>query len=277
MRFCQDERLYTPKPEYVGRNIIVAIDASKTNSAMFVSDEYGNILNDYEISGDKYDDIYYQTWEQRKFLKTLFEGSHVMLGGIEDIITKDSRGMEEHESRLKITLVYASFISAFQDYCGCTLEPINNWAWKSDILPEKYRTRNHHKGSLDWHKDMHSRYANRKDDITDAWCILQHLLKKHNISKIIHISDDIEDMRQCSYVILSGHTDMAGHVEYRFNKSINLEQNIAFLSNRLKGKNVANFFRVPIGALSIKQIYDKCYGTFSREEREVIIMVFKGS
>ena len=103
MKYYKNEKIYTPRPEYTRQDVMVAIDASKTNTGMFVADRYGNILDDYEISGERSDDIYYQTWEQRKFIKTLFAGSNIVLGGIEDIITKDSHGMREHESRLKIT------------------------------------------------------------------------------------------------------------------------------------------------------------------------------
>lgn len=290
MYYLQDNVQYTVRPEYVGRDIIVAIDSSKTDSAFFVADKFGNILNDYDICGLKSDDIYWQTYEQRKFLKTLFSGSNIILGGIEDVITKKtygsgdkeksyrvSRGMEEHQSRLKITLVYASFISVFQDCFDYTLEPVNNWSWKTEILPEEYRTRDHHKGSQDWHNDMHTAYAGRNDNITDAWCILQYLLKKHNISRVVPVSNDVEDMKQCKYSLLSSKTNMAGHIEYRYNASLSIEQNIAFLSNRLKDTKVANFFRVPISALNIKDIYAKCYGTFLREERELIIMVYKGT
>lgn len=275
MKYYKNEKNYTPRPEYTRQDVMVAIDASKTNTGMFVADRYGNILDDYEISGERSDDIYYQTWEQRKFIKTLFAGSNIVLGGIEDIITKDSRGMREHESRLKITLVYASFISAFQDYFSYTLEPINNWAWKSDVLPEQYRTRDHSKGSLDWHNDMHTKYAGRKDDITDAWCILQHLIRKHNISRAVPVSDDIEDMRPCKVFLVSGKSNMVGHNEFKYNAALNFEQNVAFLSNRLSDIAVANFFRVPISTLSIKDIYEKCYGSFAREERELITMVAK--
>lgn len=266
---------HTFRPEYTGQEIIVAIDSSKTDSAIIVADKFGNPLNDYDICGSSSDDIYWQTCEQRKFIKTIFNGAKIILGGIEDIITRKSKGMEEHESRLKITLVYASFISSFQDYLGYTLDRVNNWAWKSDILPEEYRTQEHYKGSKDWCNDTRNKYAGRNDNITDAYCILLHLLKSNNISNIIEISSNIEDMKPCDWVYVSGHMNLTGNIEFKYNESLSIEQNIAFVSNRLPENNTVCFFKVPTNKLDIKEIYNRCYKTFARKEDELIIMIYK--
>ena len=168
-------------PIYSGKKIIVAIDSSKSNTAIVVGDTSGVILDDYEISGKGSEvDVDQLCWETRDAIKVLFKDADVIRVGIENVITKKDRryaGQDYHYSRTVINAVFNNFIFYFQDYHGITPILVNNQTWKAETLPEEYRKRTHDKGSLDYFKDMGSIYGTRSDDITDAVCIFRYLCK----------------------------------------------------------------------------------------------------
>mgnify|MGYP003297521436 CR=1 FL=1 len=62
-------------PCYAGKNLVIAIDSSKSNSAMVVGKPDGTILDDYEISGAGANvDVYDLCADTRQFIKELFRG-----------------------------------------------------------------------------------------------------------------------------------------------------------------------------------------------------------
>lgn len=168
--------------EYGNRKIVIAIDSSKSNTAMSVWDSTGVFLDDYEISGAGGDvEIYQHCWNMRTVLKELFKNADIIDVGLEDIITKNEKGykgLQIHQSRAKITAVFDSLICFFQDSFGLMPQLVNNQAWKSAVLPEEYRKRDHKKGSLDWFNNLGNRWAGRSDDVTDCVCIGMYMFKK---------------------------------------------------------------------------------------------------
>lgn len=282
MEFRQNGSLYSVKPEYVGKDIMVAIDASKTNSCMFVADKYGNVLDDYELSGKAEDNILDQCFKERQFLTSLLMGANVIVGGIEDIITKKdkgeiSRGMMEHESRFKITAIFMSFISYFQDHHNFTLELINNWAWKSNTLPEEFRSGEYakdKKGSLAYHKRLKTKYANRKDDVTDAYQILQYLKIIHNITDTVVVEGPKELTRHKHAIwLFSSNSDVAGTRQFICNSTEYSPKDIvSFIANRLIVKQVG-YCLLPISMFTIDEIYSLCSGNFMVKEDNLILAV----
>lgn len=169
-------------PSYSGRKIIIAIDSSKSNTAIVVGDTSGVVLDDYEISGRGTEvNVYQLCWDTRNAIKILFQGADVVRVGIENVITKKNTarhaGQDYHYSRTVINAVFNNFIFYFQDYHGITPILVNNQTWKAETLPEEYRKRTHNKGSLDYFKDTDSVYGSRSDDVTDAICIFRYLCK----------------------------------------------------------------------------------------------------
>lgn len=247
------------EPSYSGMNVIVSIDSSKSNSAMFVASSNGVILDDYEISGAGGDvDVYKLCWDTRKQLANLFRGAKVQLVGIEDIITKKGKhtGLETHQSRAKITAVFNSFIAYFQDHHDIMPVLVNNQAWKSYVLPEEYRTRAHDKGSKDWLYDIGSVYGERTDDICDAYCILQFLKGNYHISVIESVDNiDLRDVPYKFYVMpkLYGPEELMR--EFKYNPDFMLMDNIKTIANICSpGQN--GFVKVPISLIPIDWIYE---------------------
>lgn len=266
------------EPLFINKKLIVAIDGSKTNSAMFVANEYGVIITDYEFRGISEDDILLQCWWIRRTLSMIFKGSKIIVGGIENIVTEnDERGKSEHTVRYKLTSIMNSFIFYFQDNHNFTLELVNNWLWKSKTLPEEFRSgiyKSKEKGSLAYHRSISSKYAYRKDDITDAYQILQFLKMEHNISSTIKIDSVLEMNLDYDYYLASIRTNTYGYIEFNYNKEFPIFRNVSFVSNNLSGEQIG-FFTIPTTACTPELIYEKCRGIFQQEEYELKVIVMK--
>jgi len=273
LSYYQDGYSYVPKPEYSGKKINIAIDSSKTNSCIQVFDINGNDLNDYELRGEPSDDVLYQIDNQRSVLQTIFKDAMVQMGGIEDIVTKKSQGMQEHESRYKITMIFANFIIYFQEHHGITLELINNWSWKNTVLPSEYRTDKHRKGSLDWHKDRHTKFANRKDDMTDAHCIKEYLCIKHEITGAERV-EGMPEVPKHKYLwqLYSKATSVGMTKMFTYNDNVNLKDTLSYMVNRISLTEIGSMV-VPISIFNAEDIYTRCQGEFKDMERELYLIM----
>lgn len=247
-------------PEYTGKHIVIAIDSSKSNTAIIVGTPTGHVLDDYEISGAGADtDVYDLCQITRTNIKRLFEGANIMYVGIEDIITKKQKGyqgLEIHQSRYKITAVFDNFIFTFQEFFDVMPHLINNNAWKSRILPEEYRTRAHKKGSKDYMQAQGSNYGYRKDDVTDALCIYQYIVQVNHFEEIHSIVDLFPCSKSYDYIIVPDTATGPGMIRYEVANSGTLEQNISTVAYHLKPGQLG-IFKWPIEQLTIDQIYSE--------------------
>lgn len=273
------KRVFSYEPSYVGEQVLVAIDSSKSNSAIVVADEFGDILDDYEISGAGSDvEVYQLCYETRKQLRSLFDGAKVLSVGIENIITKnkgDYRGMEIHSSRIKITAVFDSFIFYFQDYHNITPHLINNQSWKMYTLPEEYRSRNHKKGSKDYFDDIGGRWAGRKDDITDVVCIMKYLINISEIKAVRKIKESLPCDKKFDYMIFPVSMSLPEKCKiFEFNSKLNIIQNVTSTAAMLSNSNSLGYFEYPTELLSMKDIYsNKLKGKFNKECLKVNVVV----
>ena len=275
--FVQD---YTPS--YQGQHIVIAIDSSKTNSAIIVGTPKGRVLDDYEIGGSGTDvDVYDLCKYARKQLRMLFDGAKILFVGIEDIITKKqngfSAGLEIHQSRAKITAVFNNYVFLFQDYFAIMPTFINNWAWKSTILPDAYRTKQHKKGSKDWLKSIGHEYGNRKDDVTDAFCIFMYICRTHKFKVVDNITTVCPTHKDFIYQIFPENYDMVGAKWFNICNKESLEHNLSTVAERCAKGEVA-MFKFPIERIPIDVIYsDKLQRVgnhvFTRKDTEVAVCV----
>lgn len=273
-------------PSYSGQHIVIAIDSSKSNTAMFVSTAKGRVLDDYEISGAGEDtDVYDLCKYTRKQLKSLFYEADILFVGIEDIITKKETkdgkesygGVDIHTSRQKITAVFDNFMFLFEEYFNIRPTPINNWLWKSTILPNDYRTRNHKKGSKDWLKDLGSPYGLRKDDVTDAYCILQFIIKtyKFNVKEVVETTCPTN--KKYIYTIFPENVDLPGSKWYEIKNNDTLMHNITAVADRCSEDEVA-LFKWPIANIPLDVIYSDKLSilgnhVFTRKDKNVVVCV----
>ena len=295
MELCKNGiPVYEFVPSYGGRKLIVSIDSSKSNSAMIVWDEYGHPLDDYEISGAGSDvDVYELCWDTRKELRKLFYGAEVVLCGIEDIITKkeskvrygkdgkttyEYHGLDTHQSRAKITAVFDNFIFFFQDYCNINPIKVPNWAWKHGVLPEEYRTKGHRKGSLDWLNDIGSRFAGRKDDVTDAFCIGLYIINNNKIDTAYELDSTQPANYKYDFLLYPAtYQRPAGSKLFVIKNTDTFEHNLDTISNRIEDGQIG-CAKIPLEIIPLEVIYsDKLRTTsdykYERHETEVMVIV----
>lgn len=269
-------------PCYAGKNLVIAIDSSKSNSAMIVGLPDGTILDDYEISGAGSNvDVYDLCKDTRAFLKEIFKGAYVRFVGIEDIITKKEKtykGIDIHQSRAKITAVFNNFMFAFEEYYNIRPVPINNWAWKSNVLPEKYRKKDHDKGSKDYFNDLGNRWAGRKDDVTDAVCIFLYIMKLVPIKVKGELTVITPPKYNYEYAIFpESFTMKDGAKEFDIRVDGTLEQVIASISNNIDSKQFGYFYLniedVPLDIIYSEKLCVNNSNRFSRITDKVLVAV----
>lgn len=280
-----NNKVSEPRPLFSGQKIIIAIDSSKSNTGIAFADEYGNELSYIELNGEtdgtEQEDTLRLCKAEREALKIILQGSEPVIVGIENIITKKSKsgrtGMTEHMSRFKITAVFMSFISFFQDNYNITPELINNWTWKSHILPAEFRTEDIGKGSLAYFKSIHSKYQYCSDDVTDAVCILRYLCMIHKIKNVRKI-DGPEACKFKYNICIVNKTfkfDCSDEVEFIFNEELTLDQNVKVMSNYISNKRgVIACSIVPTKWFNLTDIYKYCAGNFHNQELVLKVVVF---
>lgn len=262
------------EPLYSNKKIIIAIDSSKSNSAIVVGDTVGHVLDDFEINGGGGKvDVYDLCRETRAQLKNLFRGADILLVGIEDIITKNERGykgIEIHQSRAKITTVWNNFIFFFDEFFNIMPVLVNNWAWKSGVLPEKYRTKNHDKGSKDWFMSLGNQWADRKDDVTDAVCIYLYLRKVMNIKPVYEIKEIQPPTHEYEIALYPDSLTISDKMKvFEIVNNATLEHNLGTMSNMLD-TNQVGCVKVPIESIPIEWLYSDAlqYSAQCNYERE---------
>lgn len=271
------------EPYYNNKQILVGIDSSKSNTALIVGNPYGDIYDDYEISGAGGDvNVYQLCWDTRKALKSLFDGSIILAVGLEDIITKNEKGykgIEIHQSRAKITAVFDNLIFFFQDYHNIMPILINNQEWKAATLPEEYRKRTHEKGSKDYFDKIGGRWAGRKDDVTDAVCIYKFLTTICGVHAIREISEVIATDREYTCGLFPMDTTIPiNAMEFGFNEKYSLKQNFDTAVGFLDAKSNYGYMKIPVNKLSYKDIYSNMLKrSYPRDCTEVLgIVKYKG-
>lgn len=264
---------------YEGKNIIIGIDSSKTNTAIAVGNEYNEVLDDYEISGAGSGvDVYELCWETRKQLKKLFKGANILAVGIEDIITKKEngyKGIDIHTSRAKITAVFNNIIFSFQEYYNIMPRLINNQEWKSNVLPAEFRTRDHKKGSKDYFKHIGDKRANRTDDVTDAVCILTYVssfVNKNVINKIYEVMPTRKKYNWGFYPIDTAMPQKSKQFEY--NNKYTLTQLTETMMELMSKHDNYGYMKIPLSALSMEDIYSgKMMKSYPKMTTEVLLVV----
>jgi hypothetical protein len=268
---------------YSNKAIAISIDSSKSNSALVVWDEFGNPLDDYEISGAGSEtDVYDLCAFTRVQLYNLFKGANIFMVGIENIITKNEKGykgIEIHQSRYKITAVFDNFIFFFDVFFKRRPILINNQEWKAGVLPEEYRHRDHKKGSKDWFDTLNNRWTGRKDDVTDAVCIGLYMFKTHKEIKCVH---EIKETAPTKYeynavIIPTSMTIPKECKEFVINNTDTLEHNLQTIANNVDVGQLG-VVKVDTALIPIEWIYsdrlrfDKDH-TYPRDTREVYLVI----
>lgn len=271
---------------YIGKEISIAIDSSKRNTAISIGDGQCRLLDVIELNGvedgTSEEDTLFLCQKQRNFLKEFLHGSKLKIVGIENIITVDKgskqAGISQHMSRFKITAVFMSLITFFQDNFSITPELVNNQTWKTMVLPKEFTAKNIGKGSLAYFKSINSPYSRYSDDATDSICILRYLQKKHGLEDLFVIRIPEIKERKSKYGIFDPNTilNQKSVMEFKINQEMSLEDNVIVMSNNIKNKSYG-IARVPICYFTYEQIYSLARGNFQEFVTEVLLIVVEAN
>lgn len=264
---------------YVGKKVIIGIDSSKSNSAVVIGNERGEILDDYEFNGAGSDiDVYELCFDIRKALKVILKDAEVVAVGLENIITKKEdgyKGLDIHMSRAKITAVFDNFIFYFQEYHNIMPRLINNQEWKSAVLPDEYCKRTHKKGSKDYFDSIGGRWAGRKDDVTDAVCIFKYLVTGVKVDLDYTLDTPMKSSHNFTVGIFYTDLVLDNTVKrFKYNEKFTVDQLVNTMSAKLEKRDKYGAMRIPVDALSIFDIYSmNLLSKFPRQVDEVVIVV----
>jgi hypothetical protein len=131
---------------------------------------------------------------------------------------------------------------------------IDNWSWKSGVLPDEYRTRKHKKGSKDYLKDIGSPYGSRKDDVTDAVMIFKYIMQTNTFKDIAVVRDTKPTTKNYTWVIFPDNVEIPNVRLFEIANSDVLAHNITTVAESLKTGEMG-LFKWPIEQLDIDTIY----------------------
>ena len=228
-------------------SVIVAVDPGKTNMAVVVGDTFGDILEWIELTGKDCNTTDY-CQDVRQFLFKHLQAAHIKAAGIEQAVSY--KGMEYYHSQMVLTEIRANLLSFFNDTYGFKPMEINNYSWKSAILPDGYRGTKE-KGS--------KRFLAEKGligvthDVTDCICMYFYLHQRYPDHSELYCNKEEESIFEYDTSIFSPAIDMQQVTTFKFNSQYSLTSNIAFYINKTQCES----FRlvVDIDKLSYKDIY----------------------
>lgn len=224
--------------EYSG-DVIISIDPSKTNMALLIGTPTGTILNTLEFSGNNRTrgpvmDTSVYCNEVRSFLKRYLQNANLYMVGVEQAITK--KGADFHRSSMVLTEIRGNILNFFLEEYNIHVIEINNWSWKSSILPQGYRSK-YEKGSKKYFKDYFpdSPYTYYYEaDMTDCICIYWYMCKERCKSYVLHCNRVEQSLTGYTYSYMPLDSEVCADLqEVAFNPRFSLDDNLAFYSNRI--------------------------------------------
>lgn len=258
-------------PLSIAGDVIVCIDPSKTNMATLIGSPFGEVYTILEFSGNNRRSgpamdttVYCQ--EVRDYLKRYLRNVRVIDAGVEKAITK--KGMEHHTSTMVLTEIRGSILSLFLDEYGVGDKEaeINNWTWKSGVLPDGYRSQSE-KGSKRYIQD---RFPNSpfcyyyEADATDVLCMYWYKLKKYVNNYKLVCNKEESSLNTFKVGIYPNFMDKAqGMKRFIYNNRFTVEQNAIYYSNRSSTAGIAS---LKLDDLTIEEIYKHACAFSSLEE-----------
>lgn len=250
--------------------VLVVSDPSKQNMALLVGTLYKKKVI-YEFSGkddnDRAIDTVDYCMEIREFMTKLLCKCRILEFSQEEAI--DKKGLQYFKSSLVLRDVRAFSIVTSLDLTGKKPYFINNWSWKSDILPDGYRSQKE-KGSVRYLADfVDPVYATYSDDVTDVICMYLHRRKAWlKNSKIFCVKQEATNTEYKYFITDRSHVTN-NMTEFRYNSKFSLIDNLNYFTNRAKG---AGYATLDLSKVSPIEMVNHCL-TKTCEFDPVVIVV----
>lgn len=258
------------EPLQCAEPVLVVTDPSKQNMALLVGSLYQSKVI-YEFSGKDMNDRAIDTVdyciEIREFMTKLLKDCDILEFSQEEAI--DKKGLEYFKSSLVLRDIRAFSIVTALDLTGRKPHFINNWTWKTDILPDGYRSQKE-KGSVRYLADyVDPIYATYTDDVTDVICMYMH--RRKTLTKGMKITCVASEDKKSDYKYYI--TDKS-HVkdsmkEFKYNPSFTMKDNLNYFTNRTKG---AGYAKLDLSKVSPIEMVNHCL-TKTCEFDPVVIVV----
>lgn len=245
MRYELNGKIDEIRNEFNKCNIVITVDSSKTSSGVIVGDLFGNVLATIRFIG-KYSgtsdlETVALASDIMNACKVIFRGSLIHGFVIEDIVTVNKtgsiktikKGIEQHKSREKLTIIFSMFLLLAYNYYHVTPIIVNNNSWKSMVIPDEYR-HGSDKWSVDYCRDKGLPFGfpqynseGKIDDICDAYCMYEYYFMsrgtKTNEISLINNDNSKLDINILSYNDIDV---MSDPLELSLNNTISLEDNL---------------------------------------------------
>lgn len=222
------------KPFHCDDEIILVVDQSKTNGAHGIATPKGRLLQIVQLSGN--DKQFYKSPQEdqeyfndiEEFWRSYLRGCKVIGVFPEEPVDASKKGnFATKRTLFPLCDVYKRIAQYFNS--PLYIE-VNNWAWKSNVLPKGYRGIYDAKGSYRYigtQLQMPEWYNN---DITDMMCILMYVASKFYTNYAEEIIPTQARASSCHIRIVPKEESIEGFREFRFNPDMTLEDNANYVA-----------------------------------------------
>jgi len=245
---------------------VLAIDPSKSNTAIIVGTPTGEVKSILQLSGASME-VSEFLLEVKRFLRQYLATCTVILIGQEAPIAK--KGFEYYHSMKVLNDIHGVLVNFFLEEFRVKVTEVNNWTWKSAILPKEYRSKDYAKGSYAY---LSSEYPGYTHDVTDAICIYRYILRYCADYKL-----KCTEGEKCKYkynylLIPIKEASQYNPKEFTYNKDYSLLDNIAYYVNRQATPGVA---KISPEWLQYTDIYKHSYMFGTIPNGEVALVCFR--
>lgn len=252
-------------------DVVIVIDPGKTNMAMAIGSPSGTVLCIVQFSGaGRHIDNSDYCQDVKAFIKGFLKNVDIYDFGIEQAISK--RGMNHHHSSMVLTEIRGSLIDLGYELTGKKPQELNNWSWKSYVLPEGYRSQSE-KGSARYLKDWYNLYGNA--DVTDALCMLTYITRDYRDTYVLRVTRAETPIVPFTVAIYPPSMLNSKLRRFVYNPSLSIEENAVFYANRCTDVGIAE---VTVETLGIEEIYKYATGFSSMDNiTKVGVVVVRSS
>ncbi|MCM1215109.1 MAG: hypothetical protein NC548_11385 [Lachnospiraceae bacterium] len=225
--------------EYAG-DVVVVIDPSKTNMALIIGTPQRQILNVLEFSGNNRGrgpamDTSLYCEELRCFLREYLRNCNLYTVGMEQAILKKGKFVQYH-STMVLTEIRGALLNFFLEEFNVKVNEINNWSWKSGVLPDGYRS-NKEKGSKRFFQEhlADSPYAYYFEaDVTDCICMYWYLCDNYCSKYSLYCNRVEKSLSGFTFSFVPFNSEVCAKLqEVIYNPRFTLEDNITYYTNRI--------------------------------------------
>ena len=246
--------------EYTG-DIVITFDPSKTNTAMIIGTPDKEVLNVLEFSGNNRSrgpviDTTLFCEQVKQFLRQYLCHANLYKVGIEKTILPRGKKANYHSVTV-LNEIRSNLLSFFLEQFQMHVIEINNWSWKSAMLPEGYRSP-YEKGSKRYFTTFMpdsewSKYY--EADVTDCLCMFWYMCEKSCADYTVYCNRVEQSFTGYTYTYVPADSIICSDLRaVAFNDRFSLEDNLSFYSNRIL---VPFYLEVDSSILDFRDVYGK--------------------